>query len=284
MDRTIALIQKSHEGDEEARAQLVEENEGLVWCVVKRFYNRGAETEDLFQIGNIGLLKAIDKFDLSYEVKFSTYAVPMISGEIKRFLRDDGMIKVSRSLKELSYKAYLAQEKLQDRLGREPTIAEIADDLQVEREELVMALDAGGDVESLHKPIYQKDGQEIRLMDKLPEQAGEEEKVLDHMVLSELLTVLDKEEKRLIYLRYFADRTQSQVGEELGISQVQVSRMEKKILKKTSLRIFSWKPSIITVERQESRCRYGESKKKPQDLSYCAGDRDDCSWVYLLFW
>ena len=113
MDHTIALIQKSHQGDEEAKEQIVEENTGLIWCVVKRFYNRGAEAEDLFQIGSIGLLKAIDKFDLSYDVKFSTYAVPMISGEIKRFLRDDGMIKVSRSLKEMAYKAHCCREKLQ---------------------------------------------------------------------------------------------------------------------------------------------------------------------------
>ena len=237
MDHTIALIQKSHEGDEEARTRLVEENAGLVWCIVKRFYHRGTEAEDLFQIGNIGLLKAIDKFDLSYEVKFSTYAVPMIAGEIKRFLRDDGMIKVSRSLKELSYKAYLCRERLCDKWGRDPTVAEIAEQLGVGREELVMALDAGGDVESLHKPIYQKDGQEIRLMDKLPEKEKEEEKILNHMLLGELLTSLDKEERRLIYLRYFADRTQSQVGQELGISQVQVSRLEKKILKRLRERI-----------------------------------------------
>ena len=128
MDHTIALIQKSHEGDEEARAQLVEENTGLVWCIVKRFCNRGVEAEDLFQVGSIGLLKAIDKFDLSFDVKFSTYAVPMISGEIKRFLRDDGMIKVSRSLKELAYKAYLCQERLQEKWSRDPTVAEIAQD------------------------------------------------------------------------------------------------------------------------------------------------------------
>lgn len=237
MDHTIALIQKSHEGDKEARAQLVEENTGLVWCVVKRFYNRGTEAEDLFQIGNIGLLKAIDKFDLSYDVRFSTYAVPMISGEIKRFLRDDGMIKVSRSLKELAYKAYLCQEKLQEAWGREPTVPEIAEYLQVEPEELTAALDASGDVESLQKPIYQKDGQEISLMDKLPENEAQEDRVLNHMLLKELLTSLDKEERQLIYLRYFADRTQSQVGRELGISQVQVSRLEKKILKSMRERI-----------------------------------------------
>ncbi|MGN1191291.1 MAG: RNA polymerase sporulation sigma factor SigF [Dorea sp.] len=231
MDHTIALIQRSHEGDEEAREQLVKENTGLVWCIVKRFYNRGAEAEDLFQIGNIGLLKAIDKFDLSYDVKFSTYAVPMISGEIKRFLRDDGMIKVSRSLKELAYKAYLCQEKLQEQWGRDPTITELAEQLGVEREELTMAMEASGDIESLHKPIYQKEGQEIRLMDKLPQKEEGEDKILNHMLLKQLLAYLNKEERQLIYLRYFANQTQSQVGKEMGISQVQVSRMEKKILK-----------------------------------------------------
>ncbi|MGN0333931.1 MAG: SigF/SigG family RNA polymerase sporulation sigma factor [Lachnospiraceae bacterium] len=237
MDRTIALIQKSHEGDEEARTQLVKENAGLVWCIVKRFYNRGVEAEDLFQIGNIGLLKAIDKFDLDFEVKFSTYAVPMIAGEIKRFLRDDGMIKVSRSLKELAYKVYLCQEKLQEAKGREPTVEEIAQELHVSVEELTMALEASGDIESLQKPIYQNDGQEIHLMDKLPEKEREEDKLLNRMFLKDLLTSLDKEERRLIYLRYFADRTQSQVGEEMGISQVQVSRLEKKILKRLRERI-----------------------------------------------
>lgn len=237
MDRTTTLIEKSHQGDEEARAQLVQENAGLVWCVVKRFLHRGAEAEDLFQIGNIGLLKAIDKFDLSYEVKFSTYAVPMISGEIKRFLRDDGMIKVSRSLKELAYKSCACRERLQEDWGREPTITEIASELKVETEELLMAMDASSEIESLHKPIYQKEGQELRLMDKLPEQEEQEDKILDHMLLQELLTYLDKEERRLIYLRYFANLTQSQVGKELGISQVQVSRMEKKILKNLRERI-----------------------------------------------
>ena len=231
MDHTIVLIQKSNEGDKEARARLVEENTGLVWCVVKRFYNRGVEMEDLFQIGTIGLLKAIDKFDLNYDVKFSTYAVPMITGEIKRFLRDDGMIKVSRSLKELSYKAYLCREKLQERFGREPSVTELAGELGVEPEELMAALDASSEVESLHKPIYQSDGQEVSLMERLPWRAEPEEEILDHLLLKELLGGLEKEERQLIYLRYFADRTQAQAGKELGISQVQVSRLEKKILK-----------------------------------------------------
>ena len=227
MDHTIALIQRSHDGDEKAREQLVEENTGLVWCIVKRFFGRGTDSEDLFQIGSIGLLKAIDKFDLNYDVKFSTYAVPMISGEIRRFLRDDGMIKVSRSLKETAYKAFLARERLQKKYNREPTMEELAAELEVEKEELAMALDASGEVESLHKPIYQKDGNEIQLL----------ETILNHMLIRQLLEELDREERQLIYLRYFANQTQSEIGKKLGISQVQVSRLEKKILKNMRTKI-----------------------------------------------
>lgn len=230
MDHTIALIRQAHDGDKEARERLVEENVGLIWCVVKRFVGRGTDTEDLFQIGSIGLLKAIDKFDLNYGVKFSTYAVPMISGEIKRFLRDDGMIKVSRSLKELSYKAFLAREELINQHGREPTLEELSEKLQVEKEEIVQAMEAGSEVESIYKPIHQSEGQEIRLMDKLEEEEHQEEKILNHMMLKQLLESLDKDERQLIYLRYFQNQTQSAVGKILGISQVQVSRLEKRII------------------------------------------------------
>lgn len=231
MDHTIALIQKSHDGDEKARTQLVEENVGLIWCVVRRFMGRGVESEDLFQIGSIGLLKAIDKFDFSFDVKFSTYAVPMISGEIQRFLRDDGLIKVSRSLKELAYKAFLARERLQEMLQRDPTIEELAEHMTIDKEELAMALEASGEVESLYRPIYQKDGNEVPLLEKLEEKESQEEKVLNRMLLSQLLGELKKEERKLIYLRYFANKTQMEIGQELGITQVQVSRMEKRILK-----------------------------------------------------
>jgi len=232
MDHTIALIRKSHEGDKEAREQIVKENVGLVWCVVRRFYGRGAEPEDLFQIGSIGLLKAIDKFDLSYEVKFSTYAVPMISGEIRRFLRDDGMIKVSRSLKELSYKILQERERMTRSLGREPNLQELSEKLGLEREEIVQAMESAVEVESLHKPIHQKEGSEIRLMDKLEEKDQREEDVLDRIILQEALETLEPEERQLIYLRYFANKTQSDVGKSMGISQVQVSRMEKRILQR----------------------------------------------------
>ena len=193
MERTCELIKQAKEGNKEAQSILVEENSGLIWSVVKRFQGRGYDKEDLFQIGSIGLLKAIDKFDLSYDVKFSTYAVPMISGEIKRFLRDDGMIKVSRSLKELAHRAYSCEAVMREKLGRDPTVTELAEELGVETEELTMALEASGDIESLHKPIYQKEGQEIRLMDKLPQKEEGEEKILDHMLLKQLLSYLDKE-------------------------------------------------------------------------------------------
>ena len=231
MADTAELLKRSHAGDKEARDRLVMENAGLVWSIVKRFAGRGTEVEDLFQIGTIGLLKAIDKFDLSFEVKFSTYAVPLISGEIKRFLRDDGMIKVSRSLKELSYKAYQVQERLGKELGREPSVAEIAEDLKVAPEELTMAMDACTEVESLHRPVCKKEGQEMSLMEKVGQSDAAEERVVDQLLLKELLKNLDKDERKLIYLRYFSEKTQTQVGKELGISQVQVSRMEKKILK-----------------------------------------------------
>ena len=230
MDHTIALIQKSHDGDEKARAQLMEENTGLIWCVAKRFYGRGTEPEDLFQIGSIGLLKAIDKFDLSYDVKFSTYAVPMISGEIKRFLRDDGMIKVSRSLKETAYRAYLAGEKIREESGREATIEEIAEKIEVEKETLILAIEASTEVESLQTTIYQGDGNEILLMDKIVEEEEREEKILDMMLLRQLLGELGERERQLLSLRYFGNKTQGEVGKMMGISQVQVSRMEKRIL------------------------------------------------------
>lgn len=230
MDHTIALIQRSHDGDKEAREQLVKDNVGLIWCVVKRFYGRGVDPDDLFQIGSIGLLKAIDKFDLSYDVRFSTYAVPMISGEIKRFLRDDGMIKVSRTLKELAYKSRQARERLSFELGREPTLEELSEELGVGKEELVQAMEAETEVDSLYRPVHQKEGSEVRLLDKIEENEKREEKILDHMLLKQLLETLEPEERQLIYLRYFADQTQTDAGKMLGISQVQVSRMEKRIM------------------------------------------------------
>ena len=231
MDHTAELIEKAHQGDSDARALLVEENVGLVWCIVRRYSGRGTEAEDLFQIGSIGLLKAIDKFDLTYDVRFSTYAVPMISGEIRRFLRDDGMLKVSRSLKEISYKACQAKEEFTKKYNREPTIQELSEVSGIAKEELVEAMEASAEVESLHRPVYKKDGSEVELLEKLEKEEKPEEKIIDQMFLYSLLEKLGKEERQLIYLRYFENKTQSETGKRLGMSQVQVSRLEKKILK-----------------------------------------------------
>lgn len=232
MDGTMRLLQMAHEGDKAARDQLVEENVGLVWSIVRRFGGRGYEPEDLFQIGSIGLLKAIDKFDLSYDVRFSTYAVPMITGEIKRFLRDDGMIKVSRSVKELGMKVGAARESLSGSLGREPTIEEIAGELKVSREEVAASLEAGAEVESLYRPFGKNDGQELCLMDRLEEKENAEEKLLNRMVLRELISELEPKEREIIIRRYFYNQTQSAIAADLDISQVQVSRLEKRILRR----------------------------------------------------
>ena len=231
MEHTLALIKSAHEGDKKARDTLIEENIGLVWSIVKRFQNRGVEMEDLFQIGSIGLIKAVDKFELSYEVQFSTYAVPMITGEIKRFLRDDGILKVSRSLKEMAQKAYGVREALEKQKGREPTVSEIAEEMDVPVEELMLAMEAGAQVESLQQVIYQGDGNDISLMDKLEEKENTGEKLLNRLFLEEILGELDGKERELIFKRYFLEKTQSAIAEEMGISQVQVSRMEKKIIK-----------------------------------------------------
>ena len=230
MERTAELIRRSQDGDKEARDTLIQENMGLVHHVVRRFLGRGAEAEDLTQIGAIGLMKAIERFDLSYEVRFSTYAVPMIAGEIRRILRDDSMLKVSRSLKELAVKAAKLREKLFMEQGEEPGIPELARQLGVEPEELVLACDSCSEVESLHKIIYQGDGEGVSLMERVEEKRDEQEALLTGMLVRELLDTLEPKERRLILLRFFYDKTQAQVAGELGMTQVQVSRLEKKIL------------------------------------------------------
>ena len=237
MDHTLALIGRSHQGDKEARDTLFKENTGLIYSVAKRFLGRGVEMEDLFQIGSIGLLKAVDHFDPSYEVRFSTYAVPMIVGEIKRFLRDVGILKVSRSLKENCGRIYQAKEKLEKELGREPGLDEIAAEVELSLEEVILALESTAEVESLHKTIYQGDGNDISLMDRLPEKENGQEQALDRIFLDEMLQSLDARERQLIGMRYFQNRTQTEIAAELGVSQVQVSRMEKRILKKLKEKI-----------------------------------------------
>lgn len=230
MEQTLALLKLAHEGDKKARDTLIEENIGLVWSIAKRFQNRGVEMEDLFQIGSIGLIKAVDKFDLQYDVKFSTYAVPMITGEIKRFLRDDGMVKVSRSLKEIGSKAYTVREHMEKKWGKEPTVMEIAEEIQVSVEDLMLAMEANTQVESLHQVIYQGDGTDISLLDKVEEKENASETIVNRIFLEEILHELDGKDRELIYKRFVGEQTQSAIALEWGISQVQVSRMEKKII------------------------------------------------------
>ena len=225
----LELIIKAHEGDKEARDKLVFENTGLIWSMVRRFSGRGHDLEDLFQIGCIGILKAIDKFDMSFDVKFSTYAVPMILGEIKRFIRDDGMVKVSRSLKENGWRIKNAEAELTATLGREPTIEELSSYTELSREEIVMTLEANRDVDSINRVIYENDVSEVCLCDQITDEQISD-KLENHMVLKKLLEELPDKDKEIIAMRYFGEQTQTQVAERLGISQVQVSRLEKKIL------------------------------------------------------
>ena len=232
MEQTLELLKRVHEGDKRARERIVEENMGLVYTVVRRFAGRGCEQEDLVQIGSIGLLKAIDNFDTSFDVRFSTYAVPMITGEIRRFLRDDGIVKVSRILKEAAAKAYRAREALEKQRGVEPTMEEIAQETGISAEELVMAMDAVCEVESLIQTVYSGDGAPVLLGDRIPDHTDRNEALLNRMLLAQLLELLSKDEQEVIRLRYFEEQTQVQVAKRLGMTQVQVSRAEKRILKK----------------------------------------------------
>ncbi len=237
----MVLIERSHHGDKEAREQLVEENMGLVWSIVKRFNGRGTDMEDLFQIGAMGLLKAIDKFDTSYEVKFSTYAVPMIAGEIKRFLRDDGIVKVSRTLKENCWKIKRETELFRQKTGREPTLEELSAVTELPREDIAMALESSAEVESIYKTIPQKDGSEVCLLDRMENQnqGNGMQQLINRVVLEQLLQELTDSDRKLIVMRYMQDKTQTEVAQVLGVSQVQVSRLEKKILKQMREKLVS---------------------------------------------
>ncbi len=231
VDETMTLIDRAHQGDKGARDQLVLDNMGLIWSIVRRFQGRGYELEDLFQIGSIGLMKAIDKFDMSFEVRFSTYAVPMIMGEVKRFLRDDGMIKVSRSLKEMGMRARAVRESLTCSLGREPTVEEIAREMGASKEEVAVSMEAGAEVESLYRTLQKEDDNGLCLMDKIEDDNQDQERLLNHMVLEGLIRQLDGKEREIILRRYYENQTQTEIAKALNISQVQVSRLEKKILR-----------------------------------------------------
>lgn len=232
MDRIHNLIKEAQNGNREAFECIVNENIGLVWSVVKKFQGRNIETDDLFQLGSMGLVKAVKKFNFEYDVKFSTYAVPMIMGEIKRFLRDDGIIKVSRGLKETAYRALKAKEVLRLKYDREPTIDEIAEHINIDRETLVTAIDSVRDVDSIDRKIENEKGKEMNVIDTIAAEEDKSGAIVDNILLNTAIEHLDEREKMIVNMRYMEELTQSDVAKKIGVSQVQVSRLEKKILKK----------------------------------------------------
>mgnify|MGYP000787309182 CR=1 FL=1 len=231
MDRTLALIGRAHQGDKAARDLLFEENTGLIYSVAKRFLGRGVEMEDLFQIGSIGLLKAVDKFDMSYDVKFSTYAVPMIIGEIRRYLRDNNSIRVSRSLRDIAYKTIYTRENYMRQHLKEPTIAEIADEIGIDKEMIVYAMDAIQSPVSLFEPVYSEGGDTLYVMDQISDRKNKEDIWIESLSLSEAMQRLNEREHEIISLRFFEGKTQMEVANSIGISQAQVSRLEKNALR-----------------------------------------------------
>lgn len=228
---TKELIRLSQTGDPQARERLVNCNLRLVFNLIQRFVNRGYEVEDLFQIGTIGLMKAIDKFDLSYDVRFSTYAVPMIIGEIRRFLRDDHPVKVSRTVKETAYKVHRYRERINKEKGREPTISEISQELQISPEEIVTSLEAAQSPTSIFETLYQDDGDPIYVLDQIHNEADGDGPWFERMAIKEVLMKLSPRDRTIILMRFFEDKTQTEVAKHLDISQVQVSRLERQALK-----------------------------------------------------
>ena len=250
MEEAKALFQRARGGDEAARGELIEKNLGLVRHVAKRFAGRGVEGEDLFQIGVMGLIKALDRFDPEFGVQFSTYAVPMIMGEIRRFLRDDGPLRISRSIRENAAKLERIREDYQKRVGREPRLSELSCEAGIGLEDVVLALEASEGVASLEEASPYEDGESVPLLERLSGEAGssgnatqagnrdpEKERLLDRMLTTQLMEGLETEERKLIWLRFFRDMTQAETATHLGISQVQVGRREKKILEKMRQRI-----------------------------------------------
>lgn len=225
------LFIKIKEGDEQAREKFIHGNLRLVLSVIQRFSNRGENADDLFQVGCIGLIKAIDNFDLSQNVQFSTYAVPMIIGEIRRYLRDNNAIRVSRSLKDIAYKALYAKESLTNKNSKEPTFAEIAEKLDLPKEDVVFALDAIAEPVSLYEPVYHDSGEAIYVMDQVKDAKNTDENWLQNIAISEAMKHLGEREKHILDMRFFQGKTQMEVADEIGISQAQVSRLEKSALK-----------------------------------------------------
>jgi RNA polymerase sporulation-specific sigma factor len=226
-EETKELFRKMKEGDTEAREKLINGNLRLVLSVIQRFCGRGENADDLFQVGCVGLIKAIDNFDTSLDIQLSTYGVPMIIGEIRRYLRDNNMVRVSRSVRDLAYKVLQAKEKLTRENGKEPTIEEIAKELNVEKEEVVLSLDAIQDPVSLQEPVYNDGTDSIYIMDQVKDKKNTDEVWTENITMAEALKKLNEKERMIIDKRFFLGRTQMEVAEEIGISQAQVSRLEK---------------------------------------------------------
>ncbi len=229
---TMKLLERAKAGDKEAREQAVAGNLRLVLSVVQRFSNRGEPMDDLFQVGVIGLIKAIDNFNPSLLVRFSTYGVPMIIGEIRRYLRDSSPVRVSRSMRDNAYRALTAKEKLTAQLEREPTIEEIAKELELPREDVIFALDAISDPISLYEPIFQDGGDAICVMDQVQDSSSNDNSWLEQISIKQTMSELSSREKRILALRFYDGKTQMEVAKEVGISQAQVSRLEKNVLNK----------------------------------------------------
>jgi len=227
----MEMLKKVKEGDLKVRDEFIKGNLRLVLSVIQRFSNRGENPDDLFQVGCIGLIKALDNFDMSHGVKFSTYAVPMIIGEIRRYLRDNNAIRVSRSLRDLAYKALQAKEELAGKLQREPTVGEISREMGIEHEDVVLALESIQEPVSLFEPVFHDDGDAIYVMDQVKDNKNTDEQWIENISLSEAMKKLTPRERHILNLRFFEGKTQMEVAEEISISQAQVSRLEKNALK-----------------------------------------------------
>ncbi len=228
----MQLIPRMHAGDKGAREELIQGNLRLVLSVIKRFNNRGENPDDLFQVGCVGLIKAIDNFDTSHEVRFSTYAVPMIIGEIRRYLRDNNSIRISRSMRDAAYKALQARDRLIEKFGREPNISEIAQEMGAEREEVVLALESIQEPVSLFEPIYNDGGDAIYIMDQVKDERSNDEHWIRELSINQAAQRLGDREQKILYMRFYMGKTQMEVAEEIGISQAQVSRLEKGAIEK----------------------------------------------------
>ena len=240
-ENDMKIIERAQNGSKEDMTKLIEDNNGLIWSIVRRFNGRGYDIEDLYQIGSIGFIKAIQRFDTSFEVRLSTYAVPYILGEIKRYIRDDGPIKVSRSIKELNVKILELQKEYFNKYGRDITLEEISKELKISKEEITMAMDSTRPVDSIESAKYKdnKTDKTVSILEQISTGKDEQTEITNRITIKKLIGELEDKEKEIIMLRYYKQKTQMQVSKILGITQVQVSRIERKVLEKMKRKLIS---------------------------------------------